>query len=130
MIGLIDSGGAMPNGRQHWDDAVQTMPRDRLLALQAQRLREAVRRAHDGSPFFRRRFAAAGAVPDDIKSPADLAALSPVRKDDLRASEAEHPPIGDYRCVGLRGAVRLATSTGTTGRPTITLWTAADLLVD
>jgi len=30
----------------------------------------------------------------------------------------------------LDGAIRLATSTGTTGRPTFTLWTAADLRLD
>jgi phenylacetate-CoA ligase len=116
--------------RRYWDAAAQTMPREELLAVQAERLQEAVRRAHDGSGFFRRWFDAAGVAPDDVKHPADLGALPPVRKADLRANEAAHPPIGDYRCVGLHGSVRLATSTGTTGRPTFTVWTAADLHLD
>ena len=116
--------------RRFWDPAAQTMPGDRLRALQGERLREAVRRAWDGAPFFRRRFEAAGVRPEDVRTLDDLRRLPICRKADLRASEAEHPPVGDYRCVGLRGSVRLATSTGTTGRPTLILWTANDLRLD
>jgi phenylacetate-CoA ligase len=116
--------------RRFWDPAAQAMPRDRLRALQEERLREAVRRAWDGAPFFRRRFEAAGVHPEDVRTLEDLRRLPVCRKADLRASEAENPPVGDYRCVGLRGSVRLATSTGTTGRPTLILWTAHDLRLD
>src|SRR4029077_7664174 len=86
--------------------------------------------AHDARGVLRRHLHAAGVRPSEIRAPADLAAVPPIRKDDLRANEAERPPIGDYRAVGLEGAIRLATSTGTTGRPTFTLWTAADLRLD
>ena len=106
------------------------MPRAELRLLQEERLREALARVWDGAPFFGRRFEAPGIALDDVKTLDDLAALPVFRKDDLRRNEAEHPPIGDYRCVGLAGSVRLATSTGTTGRPTFTLWTAADLRLD
>lgn len=106
------------------------MPRAELRLIQEERLREAVARVWDHAPFFRRRFEAAGVAPDDIKTLDDLPRLPAFRKDDLRRNEAERPPIGDYRCVGLSGSVRLATSTGTTGRPTFTLWTAADLRLD
>ena len=116
--------------RRWWDETAQTMPSAELRHLQEDRLREAVARAFEGAPFFRRRFEAAGVAPDDVKTLDDLARLPVFRKDDLRRNEAEHPPVGDYRCVGLSGSVRLATSTGTTGRPTFTLWTAADLQLD
>jgi phenylacetate-CoA ligase len=89
-----------------------------------------VQRAWDGSGFFRRRFEDAGVRPDGIRTLDDLPRLPVFRKADLRRNEAEHPPIGDYRCVGLQGSVRLATSTGTTGRPTFALWTAHDLRLD
>lgn len=118
------------DGRRWWDEQAQTLPRPELRLLQEERLRDAVRRAHDGAPFWRRRFEQAGVGPDDVKTLDDLARLPVVRKDDLRASEAEHPPLGDYRCVGLSGSVRLATSSGTTGRPTYVTWTAADLRLD
>jgi phenylacetate-CoA ligase len=120
----------MEPARRWWDEAAQTMPRAELRLLQEERLREALARVWDGAPFFRRRFEAAGMAADDVKTLDDLASLPLFRKDDLRANEAEHPPIGDYRCIGLSGSVRLATSTGTTGRPTFTLWTAADLRLD
>ncbi len=93
--------------RRFWDE-VQTLPRTELRRLQEERLREAVRRAWDGAGFFRRRFADAGVHPDDIASLDDLRRLPVFRKADLRANEAEHPPIGDHRCVGLHGSVRLA----------------------
>jgi phenylacetate-CoA ligase len=116
--------------RRWWDEQAQTLPRPELRLLQEERLREAVRRAFQGAPFWRRQLEAAGVGPDDVKSLDDLPRLPPVRKSDLRASEAEHPPLGDYRCVGLTGSVRLATSTGTTGRPTFVTWTADDLRLD
>jgi phenylacetate-CoA ligase len=115
--------------RRFWDEA-QTMPRPELGRLQEERLREAVHRAWEGSGFFRRHFEDAGLHPDDIRTLDDLPRLPVFRKADLRRNEAEHPPIGDYRCVGLQGSVRLATSTGTSGRPTFALWTAHDLRLD
>src|SRR5262245_8789665 len=116
--------------RRWWDEEAQTLPRPDLRLLQEERLRDAVARAHAGAPFWRRRLDAAGAGPDDIKTLDDLPRIPPDRKDRLRASQAEHPPLGDYRCVGLAGSVRLATSSGTTGRPTFITWTANDLALD
>jgi len=51
-------------------------------------------------------------------------------KQELRDSEAQHPPVGDYRATDLRENVRIGTSTGTTGTPTLMLWTRHDLLVE
>ncbi len=115
--------------RRFWNEEAQTMPRDRLRALQDERVREAVARAVEAR-FFARRFEEAGVSPDDVKSVDDLAAVPRFQKPALRESEAEHPPVGDYRVVGLRGAIRLAMSTGTTGRPTFTLWTQNDLALE
>jgi phenylacetate-CoA ligase len=103
---------------------------DQLRAVQDERLREAVERAYEGTGFYRRRFDTAGVWPDDVKSVADLVGLPVMTKDDLRSNETSYPPFGDYRCVGIEGSVRFATSTGTTGKATIALWTANDLLLD
>jgi len=109
---------------------VQTMPQEQLRALQSERLREAVERAYKAGGFFYRRMRDHGVSPSDVASVDDLRALPTFRKEDLRANEAEYPPIGDYRVVGLAGSVRLATSSGTTGRPTVTIWTEHDLTID
>jgi phenylacetate-CoA ligase len=116
--------------RRFWNEDAQTMPREQLRALQEERLRAAVARAYEGAGFFRRRFDAAGVGPADITTLDDLPKLPSFRKQELRESEAEHPPVGDYRASGLRGAIRLAMSTGTTGRPTFSLWTQHDLALE
>lgn len=125
-----NSDRATDRNRPFWDMAIQTMSRDELRALQDERVVEAVGRAYEGAGFFRRRFDEAGIRPDDIRGVDDLAAVPAFTKADLRANEAALPPIGDYRVSGLAGAIRLATSSGTTGRPTFTLWTKRDLELD
>jgi phenylacetate-CoA ligase len=120
----------MDSNRTFYDRYVQTMARDELQRLQWKRLEEAVQRAHSETGFFRKRFDAAGVGPADLASLADVRILPTFRKQDLRASEAAFPPIGDYRAIGLKGSVRLATSTGTTGRPTIMIWNQHDLEID
>jgi phenylacetate-CoA ligase len=116
--------------RSFWNEEVQTMARPELEALQRGRLSEAVGIAYERAPFFRQRFDVAGIKPGDIASLADLRQVPAFRKADLRADEAAHPPVGQYRASGLRGAVRLATSTGTTGRATYVLFTRHDIGVE
>jgi phenylacetate-CoA ligase len=118
-----------PN-RRFWDEPAQTMPRAERRALQDERLRRTVHHVYEHAPFFRRRYDEAGVSPDDITTVDDIGRLPMIYKDDLRKSEIEHPPTGDYRCFGLDHAVRLTTSTGTTGKPTIAMWTRNDLLLD
>jgi phenylacetate-CoA ligase len=115
-----------------WDPEIQTMPVERLRELQWQRLQALIRRVFEVPvPLFVRKLEEAGIrSPNDLKSLEDLRYVPLTRKQDLRASEAEHPPWGDYRFTDPRAAVRLGTSTGTTGTPTITLWTRRDLFIE
>ncbi|HTK60992.1 MAG TPA: hypothetical protein VL595_01405 [Pseudonocardia sp.] len=119
----------MPDDSRFWNPAAQTMPRDQLDELRAERLREAVTTAAR-APFFARRLSAAGVNADDLTSADDVTLLPRFTKADLRRSEAGNPPIGDYRVAGLDRAVRIAMSSGTTGRPTAMLWTRRDLAVE
>ena len=116
--------------RPYWDAEAQTMPREKIRALQDERLREAVRRAYANAPFFRERFDAIGVTPDNFGGLDDLHGLPVFSKDDLRADEAAHPPFGTYRSAPRRDIIRMSTSTGTLGRPTVALWTAHDLALD
>ena len=112
-----------------WSPAAQTMARRDLEELQLQRLWEAMTRAQE-APFFRDRLDKAGVRPDDVTTVDDVRAIPTFSKADLRADEVAHPPIGSYRVKGLSHAVRVAMSTGTTGRPTAALWTRHDLDVE
>jgi phenylacetate-CoA ligase len=107
---------------------IQTLPREEIRSLQEDRLRALIRRVFDQPvPFFRRKLEDAGLGPDDVKTLEDLGRVPRTMKQDLRESEARHPPLGDYRGSLVSECVRLSASTGTTGRPTITLFTKRDL---
>jgi phenylacetate-CoA ligase len=115
-----------------WDPPIQTMDPQRRRELQDARVRELAARILEGPvPFFRRKLTQAG-IEDagDVTGVATLASIPVTRKQELRDSESEHPPVGDYRFTGVDECIRIGTSTGTTGIPTIRLWTRHDLWVE
>jgi phenylacetate-CoA ligase len=117
--------------QRYYDPVVQTMPLERVRALQAERLARQLDRVWATPvPFFKRKFEAAGIRRADVRGLDDLRHLPATRKSELRASEEAHPPFGDYRGAPPSAAVRLGASTGTSGRPTLILWTRKDLEVD
>lgn len=117
--------------RRFYRPDVQTMPRERIAALQLERLQALLTRIWERPiPFFKRKLEAAKLTPRDIRSLDDLRAIPTTVKDDLRASEAEHPPLGDYRGSTLDECVRIGCSTGTSGKPTLIFWTRTDQAVD
>ncbi len=114
-----------------YEPKIQTLPREQLTQLQWQRLLRQWQRIWDTPiPFFKRKLERAGVTRGDLRSLSDLSLLPATTKGELRDSEAEHPPFGDYRGAPPERAVRLGASTGTSGRPTFILWTPKDLEVD
>jgi phenylacetate-CoA ligase len=117
--------------RPYYDPDVQTLPIERLRRLQAERLVRQLDRVWSVPvPFFRRKLEAAGVRRGDVRALEDLGAIPTTLKAELRQSEEEYPPFGDYRGAPLSACVRLGASTGTSGRPTLILWTHRDLEVD
>jgi phenylacetate-CoA ligase len=127
----MDASPSATSDRRYFDPEVQTMPREALEALQAKRLAHQLERIWARPiPFFQRKLVAAGMRPGDAIGLADLRHIPTSRKAELTRSEEEHPPLGDYRGATLEECVRLGASTGTSGRPTLILWTRRDLAVD
>lgn len=121
----------LPLDRRYFDPEIQTMPLDQVRQLQAQRLgRQLDRIWSTPIPFFQRKLEKAGLKRSDMRGLEDLPSIPTTLKTELRESEAEHPPFGDYRGAPPEVAVRLGASTGTSGRPTLILWTRKDLDVD
>ncbi len=117
--------------RAYYDPEIQTMPLEGVRELQAERLgRQLDRIWNRPIPFFRRKLEAAGLRRDDLVGLDALKHIPTTLKDELRTSEAEHPPFGDYRGAAIADCVRLGASTGTSGEPTLILWTRKDLAVD
>ncbi|MBQ9202498.1 MAG: phenylacetate--CoA ligase [Bacteroidales bacterium] len=105
----------------YFNPEYETMSRPELEALQLQRLRQTVRHCMN-SPFYQQKFKQLGITPDDIKSLDDVSRLPFTSKEDLR----ENYPYG-LACVPLKDCVRLHSSSGTTGNPTVVLHTQKDL---
>ncbi|MCH1866554.1 phenylacetate--CoA ligase PaaK [Nocardioides sp. CFH 31398] len=103
-------------------DPIERASTDELRALQTERLRWSVRHAYDNVPHYRAAFEAAGAHPDDVREPADLARLPFTTKADLR----ENYPFGMF-AVPREQVARIHASSGTTGRPTVVGYTKDDL---
>jgi len=118
--------------QKFWDPQMQTMDPGQRRKLQDDRLRQMVRKVFEHPVrFFRDKLVSAGVSgPDDIKGVEDLAQVPLTVKQDLRDSEAQDPPFGDHRFTDARQAVRIGTSTGTTGTPTISFWTRKDLWIE
>jgi phenylacetate-CoA ligase len=95
---------------------------EQLRALQLGRLRETLRRVHEHVPHYRRAFEAAGVVPDDLQSLEDLARFPFTTKEDLR----QNYPFGMF-AVPREQVNRVHASSGTTGKPTVVGYTAADI---
>ncbi len=118
-------------GLRFYEPEIQTMPLERVRALQRRRLARVLDRVWDRPvPFFRRKLEAAGLRRGDIRDLGDLPRVPTTVKAELRESEDAYPPFGDYRGAPVSACVRLGTSTGTSGRPTLVLWTPQDLEVD
>jgi len=70
------------------------------------------------SAFYRRKLTAAGfgsaAAAGGLER---LGELPFTEKDELRASQAAHPPLGDYAAVDIRQAARIYSTSGTSGVP-------------
>ena len=101
---------------------LETMPREKLAALQLERLRATVTNAYEHVPMHRARLEAAGISPDGLVSLADIERLPFTRKADLR----DHYPFGLFARPREKLA-RLHASSGTTGKPTVVGYTTADL---
>jgi phenylacetate-CoA ligase len=123
---------ARPADQQLWDPAHQAMDPERRRELQDARVRSMVKRIIETPvPLFQRKLAEAGVTSaDDVKGVDDLARIPVTVKQDLRESEAAVPPWGEYRFTDPRSGIRIGMSTGTTGIPTITVWTRKDLWIE
>src|SRR3954468_21066931 len=96
--------------------------RDRLEALQLERLQATLRAAYDAVPHYRHAFDVAGVHPDDVRSLTDLARFPFTTKADLRASY----PFGMF-AVPREQVVRVHASSGTTGKATVVGYTQTDV---
>ena len=103
-------------------DPAERMGVDELRALQLSRLQDTLRHVYDSVPHYTAAFDAAGVHPDDCTSLDDLARFPTTAKADLR----DNYPFGLF-AVPREQVVRVHASSGTTGKPVVVGYTAADV---
>ena len=110
-----------------YDPEVETLSRDELRARQEDLLRRQVERCHAGSALYRSKLGEAGAEPADVRGLDDLLRLPVVTKEELREDQRTHPPFGSFAVADPAEFRELHPSTGTTGTPVNTIWSARDV---
>jgi len=105
-----------------WNPDAETASREDLEQLQLERLQSTLNRVYRNVRFYRNRFDQLGIEPADIRSREDLEKVPFTTKEDLR----DNYPYGMF-ALPLREVVRIHSSTGTTGKPTVVGYSANDL---
>nr|WP_319374501.1 phenylacetate--CoA ligase [uncultured Methanobacterium sp.] len=105
-----------------WNEKVECISRDEMKKLQLKQLKDVAKRAYENVPYYKKRFDEAGIKPEDIETLEDIQKLPLTTKDDLRAAY----PFGMF-AVPRREIVEVHTSSGTTGKPTVSGYTREDL---
>ncbi|MBR4497243.1 MAG: phenylacetate--CoA ligase [Bacteroidales bacterium] len=106
---------------EYWNEELETMSRPNLEKLQIERLRKTVEIAQN-SPYYSEVFKKHNITPESIKSLEDLQRFPFTTKEDLRS----HYPFG-LVSVPMEKVVRVHSSSGTTGNPTVVAHSQRDL---
>lgn len=105
----------------YYQPEIEKMPRKELEALQLERLKWTVKQALK-SPFYSKLYGELGITPDTIQTLDDLRKLPFTVKQDMR----DNYPFG-FLAVDKKELIRLHSSSGTTGNPTVICQTKHDI---
>jgi phenylacetate-CoA ligase len=104
-----------------WDKKSETLKSADLQALQLKRLKKTLHQVQNVG-FYRKQFSDAGIKVTDIRKLEDIRKLPFTKKQDLR----DGYPFGFF-AVPLKKIIRIHTTSGTTGKPTVVGYTRNDL---
>ncbi|MCQ4022775.1 MULTISPECIES: phenylacetate--CoA ligase family protein [unclassified Ruminococcus] len=102
---------------------IETMPRTDIEAIQLERLKKIVKYCYDNIGFYNKKLTEAGVFDGSkIKALSDIQYIPFTTKDDIR----DNYPF-NMLAVPMKDIVRIHASSGTTGKPTVGVYTKADL---
>ena len=106
----------------YYQPEIECASQEQIRAWQDERLVKTVKHVYENVPYYRNLMDQKGVTPDDIRSVDDLYKLPFITKDDLRDAY----PYG-LLAVPLSDAVRIQSTSGTTGRRVVAFYTQHDL---
>jgi phenylacetate-CoA ligase len=102
----------------YWNPVLETLPRERIRALQLKKFQRIFRWTYDHSKFHRSLYDEAGIHPDHIRSFNDIRRVPKVDKSMMQDIQRKDPfPYGDALCVPLDEVTEFRQTSGTTGQP-------------
>ena len=107
---------------RYFQEEIECAPREKILALQNEKLLKQVRNVWDNVPYYRTKMQEKNLTPDDIKSVDDLHKLPFLTKADLK----EAYPYG-LMARPLKDCVRIQSTSGTTGKRVVAFYTQHDI---
>ena len=107
---------------RYWEEDIETMSREKLQELQLQRLKKTINIAAN-SPYYKKVFQEHNITADTIKTLDDVRKIPFTTKADMRACYPFGLVSGNMREDG----VRIHSSSGTTGTPTVIVHSQHDL---
>ncbi len=107
---------------RYYQPEIECASREQILAWQNERLVKQVQYVYDNVPYYRKKMEEKGVTPADVQSVADLHKLPFLTKADLRDAY----PYG-LCAVPVSEAVRIQSTSGTTGRRVVAFYTQHDL---
>jgi len=93
------------------------MSRERLCALQLEKLQVLLDQVHGPNRFYTKKWKQAGVTPSDIRSLSDLSKLPFTYKSELVQAQEQAPPFGTNTTFPESSYTRLHQTSGTTGAP-------------
>mgnify|MGYP006281289925 FL=1 len=124
----------MDRGKERalWNERVETLSEEEMRALQLERLQKQAAYNVANSPVYRKKFEDVGAEPKDIRTLEDFARIPLMTKDEhRRAQEASIEQYGNpfelLACAPREKIVRINSTSGTTGTPTLYTLTRHDV---
>lgn len=111
-----------------YDEASETRPVEEQFALDRDAYRRQIEYLYERSAFYQEKLRDAGfATPEDVGDLDDIAGLPFTEKDELRETQAEHPPFGKHLAADPDTLKRVFSTSGTTGVPCYLGLTANDI---
>lgn len=114
------------NYGRYWQEDIETLPRSRLESFQLERLISHLIWAYHRSPYYHQAFDEAGVHPSQFRDLSDLCAYPFVDKQTERKRQLAAPLLGDMLAVPEQEVVFVSASSGSTGTPTLSPFTAED----
>ena len=118
--------------RKLWNEKIETMSEEVMRALQWKRLKKQLRYDYENSIYYKEKFKEAGLTPRDIRSFEDFQKIPLMTKDEHRKAQQESierfgHPYGFITCAPIEKIIRISSTSGTTGVPTLYTLTQHDV---